>query len=100
MEITKEQLDKKKTKKVGTYHGQDVLSVATKGGLYLLMSMQKNGELKTLGAGPHPAIARSIARRENPDFVPTELSKGEELPQWLIDSYTEEYTTLTKKFNE
>lgn len=64
-------------KKVGTLEGDDVVEVTTKGGLCMIVTKTEGGKMKTLGVGPHRAVARYIAKeREGAKLQWTELSKS------------------------
>lgn len=75
MNITEEQLAEK-PKAVGTLKGQKIFHVSTKGGFHMVVKPDGAG-FETLGVGPHPAIARHIAQKHQPEIAWTELSKAQ-----------------------
>ncbi len=77
-------------KKIGTLRGKPVIEIATTGGLHLLVISKADG-VETIGAGPHKAVARHIAKKKHPEILFSELSKSDWvdpacfqhlLPQW------------------
>lgn len=93
MEIRQEEVAYKK--KVGKLDGSPVLEVGLKGGLHLIFST-KGGKLQALGAGPHRAVARHIAKKKEDKIDWTDLSKSDHiepehfadiLPDW--EAYTD-----------
>ena len=75
-------------KRVGKIDDAEVWALSTVGGLNLVVKSLRGGKTEVLGAGPHRAIARHIAERQNPSIVWTTLEKGEHFPvetfEWLI----------------
>ena len=67
-------------KRIGTLHGQPVTEVLLKGGLHLVTAV-KEGKPRVIGAGPHRAVARWIAEKNEPDVQITELSKDEQVSE-------------------
>jgi hypothetical protein len=68
--------DIKSKDKIGTLKGRPVFEIACKGGYHVICS--PNGpRIDYLGAGPHRAVARFIAKKTAPDLVINELSKGD-----------------------
>ena len=68
-------------KKVGRLGKDPLYEIGLIGGLHLIM---KAGSKEPLGAGPHRAVARHIAKRRNPDVEWTDLSKAD---WWPEDTY-------------
>ena len=66
MQVRAEEVEYKK--KVGKLGNAAVIQVGLKGGLHLVM-VAKEGKLETLGAGPHPAVARFIAKKKSEDKI-------------------------------
>jgi hypothetical protein len=90
----------KSKSKVGTLNGSPVFELITKGGLHLIASAQ-NGTIKYISTGPHRAVSRFIAEKNEPEVL-WEISKSEE---FLVDvnlfaPIIPDYIELTKKFNE
>lgn len=79
-----------KPKIIGHIKDRDVYEATTKGGFSLVFTLKKTGETEMLGTGNHPAIARFVATKENPDCKLTELAKSESLPLWLIEKQAKE----------
>ncbi len=94
MQVRAEEVEYKK--KVGKLGNAAVIQVGLKGGLHLVM-VAKEGKLETLGAGPHPAVARFIAKKKSEDKIEfNELAKADHvepthfawvLPRW--EAYTD-----------
>lgn len=97
VELDTKQL-KDKPKKIGELKGDPVFQVETKGGLFLVMA-KSAGKPRTLGVGPHPATARHIAEKDNPDLKLTELAKSEvlDLDPALLKAQVQECLWLTRK---
>ena len=60
-----------------TAEGEDVFEMVTKGGLVVIEADGKNGRKRTLGLGPHRALARHVARQQARGLELNELSKSE-----------------------
>ena len=59
--------------------GDNVLTaIATCGGLHLIESRSPDGKREVIGAGSHRAIAKYIAKRNNPNLEWTVLEKSTE----------------------
>lgn len=61
---------------IGTLGSKTVYQVFTAGGLYLIEARSSNGSKEVIGAGCHRAIARHIAKRNNPEIEFTMLEKN------------------------
>lgn len=83
-----------KPKKIGHLNDKDVFGMTTKGGLSLVVSA-KDGAFETLGAGPHPAVARHIAKKRNPDVTFTELNKADYIEERAYASMLPKYEAIT-----
>jgi hypothetical protein len=86
-------------KRIGTLDGKPVIELMTTGGLYMVV-MNKNGNVETLGTGPHRAVARFLAKKREPNLVVTELSKSDWLDEAAIMSVAPKYEELAERFNE
>jgi hypothetical protein len=76
--ISPEQIKPKSKKKIGTEDGSDVYQVESKGGLFIVARLKKEGGVDVLGMGPHPAVARHIAKAKHAGIAwVQELSKSE-----------------------
>lgn len=61
-----------------TSEGDDVFELTLKGGLVVVEAANaKTGKKKALGLGPHRALARHVAKMQEPGLQLTELSKSE-----------------------
>lgn len=69
--ITEKQLAGK-PRRVGTLKGDPVFLLATRGGLHVVAAKKK-----LLGVGPHPAVAKHIAEKREPEIVFDALQKGD-----------------------
>lgn len=77
MQISRQQMASK-PKKVGKLNGKDVFHLPLKGGLHMIVgASEKAAGFETLGTGPHPAVARHIAMKKQPDIMWTELNKAD-----------------------
>jgi hypothetical protein len=62
---------------VGYLQGNPVYHVSTIGG-YNMILVLKDGRLEPLGVGPHPGVARGIARKREPSIQFHQLQKSDE----------------------
>lgn len=85
-------------KVVGHMDGADVYQIGLKGGLFILATMKK-GLLEVIGSGPHPVVAKAVAKKINPHLVITELLKSETLPESQYIRMVPFYTDLTRDLN-
>ncbi len=69
----------KPARRIGrTSDGDDVFETTLKGGLVVVEATNaKTGRKKALGLGPHRALARHVAKMQEPGLQLTELSKSE-----------------------
>lgn len=81
-------------KLVGKSGSADVHEVVTKGGLHLIVK-RADGKSKILGTGPHRAIARHIASKNDPNLNITQLSKSDELDPRVFASQLPEWIRIT-----
>lgn len=89
----------KSKRKIGTLHGQPVVELETTGGLHLIVAPDGNS-VKVLGTGPHRAVARFIAEKNEPDLRITELSKSDALDPHAMASVLPMWTQITKKLRK
>jgi len=82
-------------KKIGTIGRRPVIELATTGGLHLVVSPDDDGTVETLGAGPHRAVARHIAKKRKPDMKITELAKGDHVPEAAFKHLLPEWEGFT-----
>lgn len=94
MNITEEQLAEK-PKAIGTLNGHKIFHVSTKGGFHMVVQPNGTG-FDTLGVGPHPAIARHIAQKHQPEIAWTELSKAQYMDP--ASALVAKYEAVTAQF--
>jgi hypothetical protein len=70
MVIDAKQLDGP-SRRIGTMKGEPIMESRTKGGWHII---SRHG--MPIGAGPHRAVARVIAKKRSPDIVYDDLAKG------------------------
>lgn len=86
-------------KRIGTRKtGEPVVEILLKGGLHLVTTLQ-NGKPKTIGAGPHRAVARWMAEKNDPDISIDELSKDEQVSAAGYASVEAEYQGYVERWN-
>jgi hypothetical protein len=77
-------------KQIGNLEGSPVVEIVTTGGLHLVV-MKKGAGVETLGAGPHRAVARWMAKKRQPKLEISELTKSEDVApehfQHLVPAY-------------
>ena len=86
----------KSKKEVGTLDGSKVFQIGTVGGLFLCVVAKSTPEV--IGVGPHPGIARFLARKRCPDISFTALEKSEILDPKDFADLVPTYEDLTNKF--
>lgn len=91
-QITPDQIAYKK--KVGHLGQTPVLEVGLIGGLHMIVKAS-GGKTEVLGAGPHRAVARHIAKKKNPDIEFTELAKADHIEPEHFAHVLEKYEALT-----
>jgi hypothetical protein len=93
MDIRPEEIEYKK--RVGVWGNSPVIEVGLKGGLHLIFA-SKGGKFETLGAGPHRAVARHIAKKKSDDKIQwTELSKADHIEPEHFADVLPKYEQLT-----
>lgn len=86
-------------RRIGTRKsGEPVVEILLKGGLHLVTTLQ-DGKPKTIGAGPHRAVARWMAEKNDPDIHIEELSKDEQVSLPGILSVEKEYQAICDNWN-
>jgi len=98
MEISDKQI-KGKPKVVGSTENGPVLSMTTKGGLHLILGMNKGGKTETLAMGSHPALARHIASKKA-DITWNSLEKSEARDTETFKELIPKYEKLTDEIRE
>lgn len=94
MDISAKQLAGK-PKKIGTRGGKNIMELTTKGGLTMIVG-PKDGGFETLGAGPHKAVARFIAKKKAPDIQWSELAKADYVEPEYFEHLLPQYQALTQ----
>lgn len=96
MNIKPEEVEYKK--KVGNLDGKPVIEVGLRGGLHLIFA-SKGGKFETLGAGPHRAVARFIARKKSENKVEwTDLNKADHIEPVYFEHLLPKYEAMTDAF--
>ena len=85
-------------KKIGLLNGHGVVEVVLKGGLHLIVTKQGDAKTSILGTGPHRAVARFIAEKNEPDLQWTEMSKSDHLDVHALASVLPYWTNMTNLF--
>lgn len=94
MGIRPEEIDGK-PKKIGKLGDAPVMLMTLKGGLNLVLAV-RGGKAETLGAGPHPAVARHIAKKRTDGKVEwTDLSKSDWVDPAHFEHVLPKYEDLT-----
>lgn len=92
---------KGKPKKVGHVGNASVFHVETTGG-YHMMIATRNGKTDTLGVGPHPVIAKHIAKKREKaagrEISFTELNKSDDVPYEAYSQFLPKYENETDRF--
>lgn len=76
MDITPAQIDTRRL--IGAVDDVPVWELVTKGGRCVIVSLRKDGHAEYLGVGPHPGVARFVARKRTPKLRITVLEKSEQ----------------------
>ena len=104
--IAADQIKNKSKKKIGTCDGNDVYQVESKGGLFIVAKLRKEGGVEVLGLGPHPAVARHIAKAKHQDILwEQNLNKSEgiytvDVPVEAFKHLLPHYEALTAQYQE
>jgi hypothetical protein len=85
-------------RRIGTCKGQPVVEILLKGGLHLVTTLQ-GGKPKTIGAGPHRAVARWMAEKNEPECAIEELSKDEQVSIAGCLSVEREFQAICDNWN-
>lgn len=85
-------------KQIGTLKGRPVFEVALKGGLHIVCAALQAG-VKYLGAGPHRAVARWLAKKKEPELKVTELAKSDHIEPQFFAHLVPQYEQLVDRMN-
>lgn len=99
MHITKEHIDYKKVIGKLRKNGAPVHEVRTTGGLYLVIASDGKN-LRTLGTGPHRAVARFIAEKNEPDLLITDLSKSDSIDEATLLLWADVFQKITARLQK
>lgn len=97
MNIRPEEVEYKK--KVGRLGDVPVIEVGMRGGLHLIF-VAKNGRFEALGAGPHRAVARFIAKKREDKIEWLDLSKADHVEPQFFQDLLPKYEALTEALRE
>jgi hypothetical protein len=86
-------------KRVGTLNDKPVIEICTTGGLYVV-ALNKGSSVEVLGSGPHPALARFLAEKKEPDLVMMELTKSERVELHRMTPLVPKYLAITAALND
>jgi hypothetical protein len=93
MDIKSEEVNYRK--KVGTLDQSPVIEIGLKGGLHLIFA-KKNGKFEALGAGPHRAVARFIAKKKTEDKIEwSDLAKADHIEPEHFQHLLPRYEAMT-----
>lgn len=93
--IKQDQIEYKK--KVGRIGQAPVWEVGLIGGLRLIAKMGSDGRSEILGAGPHRAVARHIAKKRNSELEYTEIAKSDHVETAYFSDILPAFEELTDK---
>lgn len=84
------------TKRVGKLDGASVFEVGLKGGLHLICVSRAGKKFEPLGAGPHRAVARHIAKKKTENRIEfTDLSKADWIEPEHFADVLPQYEAMT-----
>jgi len=88
-------------KQIGTLKGDPVIEIALKGGLHIVCTVAKavGAGIRYLGAGPHRAVARWLAKKKEPGMQVTELAKSDHIEPQFFQHMVPEYEQLVDRLN-
>lgn len=90
MNINENEVESKK--KVGKLNGAPVVEVGLRGGLWLIFAKTNGSKFEAVGAGPHRAVARHIAKKRTEGKIEfSDLSKADYVEpehfEWCLGTY-------------
>ena len=86
-------------KVIGNIDGNPVYQIGLKGGLCIIARMKGQG-LDIMASGPHPTVAKHIAKKLFAHLNITELLKSEEIPEAHFARIVPYYLNLTNQLND
>jgi hypothetical protein len=97
MQIRRQDIGYKK--KIGLLKGRPVFEIGCKGG-YVVVCSPNGNKIDQLGAGPHRAVARFIAKQTAPDVEIDELSKADWVDPDTFAHLLPYWVNVTNALNE
>lgn len=88
----------KSRSRIGTLDGEPVELVKTHGGFCLVVG-KRDGRKTTLGTGPHPGLAKFIAKKNAPNITMFELTKAENDTVLKNEYLLAKYEAITQVFD-
>lgn len=85
--------------KIGHIDNDPVFAIATTGGFNMVVAV-RNGKSEVISVGPHPAVARHLAKKREAKLVITELSKSEWVNPRDFEYLLTKYEALTDEFRK
>ena len=100
MDINENEIESRK--KVGNLNGKPVVEIGLRGGLWLIFA-NVDGKFETVGAGPHRAVARHIAKKRTDNEITfTDLNKSDYVDpdhfSWCLPHYEAETDRIAAAF--
>jgi hypothetical protein len=86
-------------KQIGNIDGSPVYQIGLKGGLFIIARVKGAG-LDIMASGPHPTVAKHIAKKLFAHLNITELLKSEEMPEANFARLVPYYMDLTRQLNK
>ncbi len=80
---------------MGKLDGKDVFQLETKGGLFLVATLEDTGKPKVLAMAPHPGVSKHMAQAKKPEIA-WDLTKSEGL--YSYDLPLESFAHLLPKY--
>ena len=97
LQVKPQEVSSKKV--IGNIDGASVYQIDLKGGLYIIARVKGVG-LDIMASGPHPTVAKHIAKKLHPHLNITELLKSEEIPEAHFARIVPYYLNLTNQLND
>lgn len=74
------------------------MEIGLKGGLHIVCAVLDKA-IEYLGAGPHRAVARFLAKKKKPELTITDLAKSEHIDPSVFAHMVPRYETLVDRMN-
>lgn len=98
MNITKRDLARP-PKQIGTLDGKPVYEMETIGG-YHIVALYKGSKVMPVSVGPHRAVSRFLAEKQEPSIKWTDLEKSAHIPSEFFQDILPEYEELSRRLRE